>query len=160
MKKPALVSLVVAFVLVTMTIEVFAVRRIMRSRTIIAALNQNAQNARDCTETITFGGRERKRFLARKFVDKLHEVDTSDCPMKFQLAWLDYVHCWERQGEQTPAVVLGELYLGMFGVATRSSSLSKLATKPIETKDALETSWQNLETVALEYDVRVTHKTE
>jgi hypothetical protein len=125
------------------------------SKAIIAVINQNAQNARDCTTV--FG--KRRDFNTRKFVNKVQGIDTSACPKKFQLTWLDYVHCWERQGEQTPGMVLSEAYLGLIGVATRSSSLSKLTTKPIETADALENSWQNVETVALEYNVRIVRKT-
>jgi hypothetical protein len=158
MKKTTVALIVVACIIAA--VGVYFVTGIVRSQSIVVVLNQNAQNARDCTQVFAVGNRTRRRFNTRKFVDKLQGNDTSACPKKFQLAWLDYVHCWEREREQTPGVVLSEAYLGMIGVATRSSSLSRLTTKPIETADALETAWQNLETVALEYGVRVIHKTE
>ena len=134
--------------------------RLYESNTVMAVLGQNIQAAKSCLEVRPLGGRTRKIFNTRQYVNELHKIDPSHTPKKFQLAWLDYVQAWEREAEQTNGTMLGEAYIGMLGVVSRSSRLASVAAKPIETANALERAQQNLERVALEYDVRIIHKTD
>ena len=151
------IALAVVICVVLSVVALFFVYKGAVAQSIVNVLNRNARAARACVQTSTLGTRNKRKFNTREYVNELHRIDASRCPKKFQLAWLDYVQAWEREGEQTPGVVLGELYLGMVGVATKSSSLEKMAVRPIEARDALERAWDALERVALEYDVRVVH---
>jgi hypothetical protein len=131
-----------------------------RAETIIAVLNANGTALNDCFEVRTFRGIPKKtKFLPRRYVNKIHQIDPSHTPKRFQLAWLDYVQAWERISDQTPGMVLGETYVAMIGVYTHSSRLTDVAARPIEAADALEMARQKLERVALEYDVRIIHQT-
>ena len=122
---------------------------------IVNVLNQNAKAVGDSMQIRGLGRRSVTNFNTGQYVIKLHKIDTSPCPKKFQLAWLDYVHAWEQEAQQTPGRMLGEAYFTMLGVATRSSSLGNVGAKPIEAANELERTRQQLERVALEYNVRI-----
>jgi hypothetical protein len=125
---------------------------------IVSVINQNGQAVGDCTVFVRFRRKLERRFKTPKFVNELRNIDTSACPKRFQLAWLDYVQAWEREGEITPDRNLVDFLFGVGGVYTKSSRMAGMAAEPFEVRDALTQSWQKVERIALEYDVRVVYQ--
>ena len=98
----------------------------------------------------------RKQFNVHKYINGLTQIDTAFCPKKFEQAWLDYIQATTRASDQNP--IRGEFVMGMIGVATKSPSLEPTTAKPPEAKDEVERAWQNIERIALEYNVRIIHQ--
>lgn len=128
-----------------------------QTRAVATVLNQNNQAASAAQQIRTFGSHSTTNFNAHQFVTELSRIDSSGCPKRFQLVWLDYVQAWERAADQTPSTMLGEAYLSMLGVVSRSSSLANVGARPLQAAEALQRTWQQLERVALEYNVRIEH---
>jgi hypothetical protein len=157
MKKSFLPILIVSILLFLFLIGGFFasyIYKAVESQSIVNVINQSASAAQNSMQI----SRKYRRFLGSKYVGELHKIDTSACPKKFQLVWLNYVHAWELQAQQTPGTRLAEAYLGAVGVITHSTSFEKIGTRGIETADATTLAWQNVETVALEYDVRMKYQ--
>ena len=132
---------------------------------ILGVYNQKNQEATDClmvkdTGILIKGGHgetlKKKSFNLPKFVSVIQNINTSSCPKKFQLAWLDYVQACQRASEQTPNA---DMLLYFFGIITRTHTFDNLPSKPIQAGDELEKASQALDRVALEYNVRTTYKT-
>jgi hypothetical protein len=133
--------------------------KIARSESIISVYNQRNQVVKDCTIDIKnsrAGTVVRRRFNTVKYVGEIQKIDTSFCPKKFRLAWLDSVQAFQRESEQRPN---SDFFLWLFGVATRRHTFDSLPMKPIEAADELEKASQALDRVALEYNVQVSHPT-
>ena len=128
-----------------------------QTRSVVTVLDQNAQAALAAQQIRTIGRHSVTNFNAQQFVTELSRIDSSRCPKKFQLAWLDYVQACERAAEQTPSAMFGEAYLSVLGVVSRSSSLANLGARPLEAAEALQRTWQQVERAALEYNVRIEH---
>jgi hypothetical protein len=126
------------------------------TKSILVVLNQRIEAAENSKLMVYRNGVVAKtRFNLRRYVDGLHRINTLHCPKKFQLAWLDYVQACERL-EKMPGRMIADLFIG---IATRSPfSLIKDVPKTEESGDELLLAEQNLERVALEYDVRIIHK--
>jgi hypothetical protein len=132
-------------------------QRIVNS--IINVIDRNAYAARHSTQIIPLiTGAYRTNFLANQYIAELQKIDTSACPKEFQLTWLNYVHACESEAEQTPGTRLREASLGAIGIMTRSDTLEKIGTRRNEVENATTLAWQNVETVALKYNVRVQYQ--
>ncbi|HEY1719105.1 MAG TPA: hypothetical protein VGH42_12530 [Verrucomicrobiae bacterium] len=134
-----------------------------RTQSIIDVINQNANAAKHSVQILTYkNGMSRTNFLASQYVAQLHKIDTSACPKKFQLAWLNYVQTWEVEAQQTPSMARANALAAAIGTVTHSSSLETVGTTGIERQinanDAITHAWQNVEMVALEYDVRIKYQ--
>jgi hypothetical protein len=128
---------------------------VARSESIINVYNQKVQSAKDCTieiKNLRAGTVVRRRFNWVKFVGEIQQINASACPKKFRLAWLDFVQACQRESEQRPN---SDLFLWLFGVATKRHTFDSLPMKPIEAADELEKASQALDRVATEYNVRI-----
>ncbi|HEY5043040.1 MAG TPA: hypothetical protein VIK53_13670 [Verrucomicrobiae bacterium] len=148
-----------AFVLFLIGGYVSYSHKVAESQSVVNVINQGANAARHSTQIrYLVTGKSLTNFLASQYIGELQKIDTSACPKKFQLAWLNYVQAWEAQAQQTPGRRFAEAYLEAVGVMTHSSSLEKVGTRGIEVADATTRAWQNVEMVALEYDVRMKYQ--
>jgi len=158
-KKHGIILAVVVAVVVAITVATlvfFRAYKFYESQTILTVINQHQQAVKDCTVHVRPGHPKPQRiFQTKTFVNELHNVDTSACPKRFQMAWLDYVQAWERKGEVTPDTALVDFLYGVGGVYAKSSKMADMAAEPHEAKNAVEQSWQRVERVAWEYDVQV-----
>jgi hypothetical protein len=130
--------------------------RFAESKSIINVLNKHAQ----LLKALTQGPADRttlgKKFDTHKYLNELTQIDTSFCPKKFESAWLEYIQATQQTSDQNP--IHNELIAEMIGVASKSHPSGPVPTKPLEPKDEAERAWQNVERVALEYDVRIIHQ--
>jgi hypothetical protein len=130
-----------------------------KAQSIVDVMNQNVNAARHSTQIRHLAtGNSITDFSASQYVGELHKIDTLACPKEFQLAWLNYVHTWELEAQQTPGTRLGEAYLATIGMITHSDSLEKFGTRGNEAANATTLAWQNVEMVALKYDVRMKYQ--
>jgi hypothetical protein len=143
-------------IVVLLTAGLFIAIRSAESKSIINVLNKNSQLVKALTQSPAHGSMPQKKFNVRQYINELTQIDTAFCPKKFELAWLDYVQALERASDKR--MILGEVIVGMIGVATKSHSLEPMLAKPLEARDEVERAWQNVERVALEYDVRIIHQ--
>ena len=71
---------------------------------------------------------------------------------QFESAWLEYIQAAKQAFDQNR---LGaELVVGSIGVASKTPFLAKMMVRPIDATDTVERAWQNVERVALEYNVQ------
>ncbi|MGO9244365.1 MAG: hypothetical protein ACLPT4_05940 [Verrucomicrobiia bacterium] len=145
-------------------VGIWFVFRLHASSTIISVYNQRSEIAKECVKTAHWRngnvminrrtGEAVQRFDAHSFLKQVHAIDVSQCPKRFRLAWLDYVHAFDDLMDQAnSSTILDETILGMIGVATRSSTLANRLDKPREAVDALKEATYHLDRIAVEYGV-------
>lgn len=84
-----------------------------------------------------------------KFAAGLKKIDPSDCPEDFRLAWIDYVHAWDRKAMKT----LGELTKGTAALTTGLATKNFSHTlKRAEQRDVAE-AFRGVQRVAVAYGV-------
>lgn len=132
--------------------------RFAESKSIINVLNKHAQLLKALTQNSAGGTPPQKKFDTHKYLNELTQIDTSFCPKKFESAWLGYIQAAQHVSDKNP--IRDELIVEMIGVANKSHShsLETVPTNPSEPKDEVERAWQNVERLALEYDVRIIHQ--
>jgi hypothetical protein len=133
----------------------FLAVRFAESKSIINVLNKHSQLVKSLTQRPADKTMPQRKFDAHKYINGLTQMHMSFCPKRFEAAWLGYVQATERAFDQR--TIRGELVVGMMGVATKSPS-SPPPAKPPEARDEVESAWQNVERVALAYDVRIIHQ--
>ncbi len=87
------------------------------------------------------------RPMTKAYVEALKEVDTSACPPRFKLAWLGYVHAWERRTDSTEAI---------YGVTSFAEGFTEGDFKPLlHEMDKLNTNeaWYVCQQIAVLYGV-------
>jgi hypothetical protein len=130
-----------------------------RTQNIIKVYDQRGQSARDSTVINQFrvhGEIVNKRsFNFPKFVDKIQNIDTSHCPKRFQMAWLEYVQACQRVAKEKPG---SDTMLYLLGIITRTHTFDNLPEKDRETGDDMEKATQLVDRVATEYNVRIVYK--
>lgn len=132
----------------------FLAVRSAESKSIINVLNKHSQLVKSLTQGPADKTMPQRKFDAHKYINGLTQMDMSFCPRRFEAAWLGYVQATERAFDQR--TIRGELVVGMMGVATKSPSSPP--AQPPEARDEVESAWQNVERVALDYDVRIIHQ--
>jgi hypothetical protein len=146
-------KIILIFFLILVTFLLF---KFIELNSVLNVLNQGASAAKDSTQITHMIGGETKTILdVSRYANEIYKIDSSHCPKKFQLAWLNYVQAYRRV-EQSKGIIFTDCVIGL---ATRSSMpLVKDATKPIKVHDELVIAYQSLKRVALKYGVRITHK--
>ena len=122
------------------------------AQSIVNVLDQRNDIIRDASMRILRNGEVVKIPLNQKrYLNGLHNIDTSHCPKKFQLAWLDYVHSCELSRKDQDEMIFD----GVVSFIEHSPGpiLSRVSSSVKMTNDK-EVAWQNLERVALEFNVR------
>jgi hypothetical protein len=144
-------------VLILVALAIFLFYRQAETKSVLNVLNQRNDAVLNSMRIVRRNGVEtRTRFnINRRYVNELYKIDTSHCPKKFQLAWLDYVQACER-AQKIPGRVIADIAV----VAATGSFVPVLneIPKTVNTNDELLMAWQSLERVALEYDVRIIHQ--
>jgi hypothetical protein len=146
-------SAVIVAVLATGFLMAF---RHAESKSIINILNTHSQLVKALTQDPAEKTAPPRNFNAHKYINELIQMDRAFCPLKFEKAWLGYIQATERAANQN--VLRTDEILAMIGVATKSPSHAPLTPMPPEARDEVEKAWQNVERVALEYDVRIIHQ--
>ena len=126
--------------------------RFAESKSIINLLNKHSQLVNALAPIPADGAIPRGKFDGHKYLNELVQIDTSFCPKKFESAWLDYIRAVKQAFDQD--LLRAELVVGAIGVASKTPFLAKTVVRPIEATDAVERAWQNVERVALEYNVQ------
>jgi hypothetical protein len=134
----------------------FLAVRSAESKSIINVLNKHSQLVKSLTQRPADKTMPQRKFDAHQYINGLTQMDLSFCPKRFEAAWLGYVQATERAFDQR--TIRSELVMGMVGVAAKSPSSTPLPAKPPEARDEVESAWQNVERVALDYDVRIIHQ--
>jgi hypothetical protein len=134
----------------------FLAIRSVESKSIINVLNKHSQLVQSLSQRPADKTMSQRKFDAHKYIDGLTQMDMSFCPKRFEAAWLGYVQATERAFDQR--TIRSEFVMGMMGVATKSPSSPPLPAKPPEARGEVESAWQNVERVALDYDVRIIHQ--
>jgi hypothetical protein len=143
-------------IVVVLMVGFFWAFRFAESRSIINVLNKHSQLVKALTQGPADKTMPQGKFDAHKYLNELTQIDTSFCPKKFEAAWLEYIQATERASDQN--LLRDEVVVGMIGVATKSRTLDPLLARPPEARDEVERAWQNVERVALEYNVRIIHQ--
>ncbi len=93
-----------------------------------------------------------KSLSAVDYVTALHNIDTSSCPKKFRLVWLDYVQTWERMAQYPPIRKIEDIVQSAEAILNPSglADVDQRADK----RDTTE-AWRQCVRVALEFDVDV-----
>ncbi len=144
--------LVLAFALVGAIMTAYYAHRNAQARYITNVLNQGSQTVEALTQTPS----ARMQFSPHKCSVALSMIDTSSCPEKFQVAWLDYVQALNQAPDKNE--ILFDFVIGTIGVARKSAAWSKWINKAPDAKNDVVKAWQNLERIALDYDVRIVHQ--
>jgi hypothetical protein len=142
-------------VLVLLIFGFFLLFKYSETQSILSVINQRNDAIRNATLRVLRNGEVVKTPLnQRRYLNGLYNIDTSHCPKKFQLAWLDYVQACERT-----RMMQGEMMFD--AVVSLTTSSPAFIVKGISSSEKIgndrELAWQNLERVALEYDVRFIH---
>ena len=100
-----------------------------------------------------FGGRSTADCDAKTihaYAQGLREIDMSDCPRDFQLAYLDHLHAWESLARTRGSVDL-------VGFVIKSLVTKSLPNIPDEQPihDEIARTWDEVERIALSYGVRM-----
>lgn len=142
---------------IPLSISCFCFFKAFEILSITSVLNQRNDAFRNAKLRVRRNGEiTEARFVnSRQYLNELYKIDTSHCPKKFQLAWLDYVQAGERDGRAKERVITD---FAVAAVTYQIFSLRDAVSTTEKSIDERELAEQNLERVALEYDVRVVHK--
>jgi hypothetical protein len=122
-----------AFILLLIVGYVSYSHKVAEAQSIVNLINQNANAAKHSNQILTYrNGISRTNFLTSQYVGELHKIDTSACPKKFQLTWLNYVQAWEVEAQQTPSMARANALAAAIGTVTHSSSLETVGTTGIQ----------------------------
>jgi hypothetical protein len=129
------------------TTVVIAVLLLLASSAVLIAKTRASSNKAAITSVLTqrtqaaneswFEGKKRRTFDGRQFQSRLRKISLSACPMRFQIAWKDYLYAMgKEQGFVHQANVLTSL----------------LHLQVVESNEAAD-AWHRCEIVAFEFGV-------
>jgi len=82
------------------------------------------------------------------YTQGLREIDMSDCPTDFQLAYLDHIHAWESLARARSSVIKNVIFSLLTGTIPNISD-----EQPI--REEIAKTWNEVERIALSYGVEV-----